>query len=264
VADDGSTTWVARMPIPHSGRTINYDTEALIGRLLLQQGCPVAAWTTVAVTGVPCSVAPLLRGEPIDDRVAWTAEFAGAVARTLRTLHDLPVDGHGPLRNSPAILAGQSSDDVAGIVERWWQAPIWPFDGSDLARHTIARLAPDLVDQLGGLDAEIRAATAGCAGLVHSDLHGEHLLRSPDWTLTAVLDFGDAFAGSVAWDFALLRWYYGDEPTALVANAYGANGRDLAERGRTLAVAVGLYKLAKYDGDLATLARIRRLIDHRR
>ena len=78
-------------------------------------------------------------------------------------------------------------------------------------------------------------------------------------TLAGLLDFGDAFVGCAAWDFALLHWYYSAPDVGLVAGAY-PGGAQLSDSGRLLAVAVGLYKFAKdpTQGDLA--ARIRRRI----
>lgn len=104
-------------------------------------------------------------------------------------------------------------------------------------------------------------------GLVHSDLHRAHLLRSGDdlsgGELAGVLDFGDAFVGSTAWDFALLHWYHGATNTRQVAHLYGdgdGDEDDLFERGRNLAVAVGCYKMAKRPDDTGAVARLEALL----
>ena len=119
--------------------------------------------------------------------------------------------------------------------------------------------APDLLPDIAMLERRIREAAQGSAALVHSDLHREHLLRGDGGTLAGLLDFGDAFVGCAAWDFALLHWYYSAPDVGLVAGAY-PGGAQLSDSGRLLAVAVGLYKFAKdpTQGDLA--ARIRRRI----
>jgi len=76
-------------------------------------------------------------------------------------------------------------------------------------------------------------------GVVHSDLHREHLLVGEDGGLAGVLDFGDAFVGARAWDYALLHWYYGEANAFRVA-AHDPNGEDEFSRGRVLATAIGL------------------------
>lgn len=71
--------------------------------------------------------------------------------------------------------------------------------------------------------------------MLHSDLRRDHLLRDSGGGLAALLDFGDAFVGSLAWDFALLHWYYGKANTGLVTASY-PEGEVLDCRGRHLAV----------------------------
>lgn len=99
------------------------------------------------------------------------------------------------------------------------------------------------------------------AGLVHSDLHREHLLAGASGNLTGVLDFGDAFVGSIAWDFALLHWYYGARASEAVAERH-PNGSTLTQSGRILAIAVGVYKLAKSQTDPTVPRRLRRVLSH--
>ncbi len=93
---------------------------------------------------------------------------------------------------------------------------------------------------------------------MHSDLHHQHLLHV-DHELTGVLDFGDAFIGSTAWDFALIRWYYGAINARRVADAYEP-GINMVERASALALAVGCYKVAKTPEDAAARARLRALL----
>lgn len=75
--------------------------------------------------------------------------------------------------------------------------------------------------------------------------------------LTGLLDFGDAFIGSAAWDVALLRHYFGADAADAVATVLDDTGR-LASDGALLAIAVAAYKLAKQPdrpGALDALAR---------
>jgi len=249
---------IARIPIPNSGRQTSYRSEQLIGERLAEAGHPVCRWRTGIADDVECSIGPVLDGEPVEYEVDWASEFITDLAALLRDLHRLTATGWGPLENSSSVLRGVSASATDGIVDRWFHALMWPFDGSDIESHPIASLESDLVSRLARMRDSIFAASRAPFGVVHSDLHRQHLLNS-DGRLSGVLDFGDAFVGSTAWDFALLRWYYGAANTDRVVEACEP-GQDLSRRGSRLAVAVGCYKVAKTPSDKAARARLRSLL----
>ncbi len=253
------TDSVIRVPIPNSGRLMSYRSEALITRLLTDAGHRVSPWDLVPVDDIECSIGPFLPGTPVEDDRTWPKPFVAGVAAILRELHQLPATGWGPLQNRADRLHGTSLSATAGIVERWFHAPIWPFDHSTLDTHPLATLDPELLPTLAELGNAIIDAASEPYGVLHSDLHRQHLLRDGD-QLAGVLDFGDAFVGSTAWDFALLHWYHGPRNTRHVADAYRADN-DLTTRGALLAVAVGCYKIAKTPGDATHRTRLRSLLD---
>ena len=289
VTDDGDPR-VVRVPIPSSGRRSTYRAEARLGSLLAAAGHPVVRWTTVDVdAGVSCSVGPLLEGQPIAYDKPWTDPVVAGLAALLRDLHALPVAGYGPLTDSDGPLRGDSASPLAGVLDRWIHAPIWPFDGTRLDAHPVTKAAPDLVAPLAAMEGTILGAASGPFGIVHADLHREHLLvtgapmlhtgpagastsRTGTGTSTSVtsprlggvLDFGAAFVGSTAWDVALLRWYYGQTTTQRVVAAYhretSTDGGDLLARGHALAVAVGCYKLARNPTDPTVISRLRAVL----
>lgn len=250
---------VVRVPIPNSGRLISYRSEVLIGELLAQAGHPVSTWRLEPADDVECSIGPLLPGTPVDEPWAWPKRFVESTAAVLRQLHRLPTTGWGPLDNRSDRLRGTSPSAPQGIVDRWFHAPIWPFDHSSLDAHPLATLGPDLLPLLSALEDEIVDAATGPFGVVHSDLHRQHLLHTGD-DLSGILDFGDAFIGSTAWDFALLRWYYGTDNTNHVAIAYEPDC-DLAKRGALLAISVGCYKIAKTPDNDTLRPQLRSLLD---
>ena len=137
---------------------------------------------------------------------------------------------------------------------------MWPFDHPSLDDHPITERAPDIARAATTLASDIAAADTGAIGVAHSDLHSEHLLVGESGSLTGVLDFGDAFIGSIAWDFALLNWYYGKANAAAVARHHPA-GSDVLDQGATLSIAVGLYKVAKDPNDPALIPRLRRCLE---
>lgn len=254
-ADCGGDQWVVRVPIADSGRRLSYRAEASVGAALAEAGHPVVCWETVEVDGVPVSVGPFRSGHPIDPDGRWSDSLAAEVAATLAALHGLPCRGWGPLRDIDDQLIGISSDATTAVVDRWFHAAIWPLDGSNLAEHPLAYVAPELAAEVAGRSEAILAAARGRRGLVHSDLHAEHLLVDADDRLAAVLDFGDAFIGSRAWDFALLIHYYGDGNAREVARHYGADD-DMMADAHDLAVAVAVYKIAKNPGRQVDVERL--------
>lgn len=259
-ASSASGDWIARVPMAHSGRPLTYRSEARIGELLHAAGHPVATWSLVEVDRTLCSVGPLLHGRPVEYGDAFQPDLAAALGRLLFDMHHLPAQGFGPLVDDERTLRGHSSSPRAGIVDRWYHAAIWPFDDSDLSGHAVSAIAPSLVEVIEPLRSRIIAESEGPVGVVHSDLHREHILRDEAGRLAGVLDFGDAFLGSCAWDFALLRWYYGDENAGRVAAGY-PDAADSQRAAAYLVVAVGLYKLAKVPRDPAVPTRLRRVVE---
>ena len=250
---------VVRVPIPNSGRLMSYRSEAQIGDLLADAGHPISRWSVRTRDDCDCSVGTLLEGTPIAYDSEWTASFALALALALRDLHHLPATGWGPLENASTQLVGTSMSERQGIVDRWFHAAMWPFDGSSFLSHPIVDVEPELAMQVAQQELQILGAVGAPFGVLHSDLHQQHLLHI-DGELSGVLDFGDAFIGSIAWDFALLLWYYGPRNAERFAHAYGS-GPEMLERGTLLALAVGCYKIAKTPQDKAARHRLHALLD---
>jgi aminoglycoside phosphotransferase (APT) family kinase protein len=250
---------VVSVPISNSGRLISYRSEVAIGDLLAAAGHPVSRWDLEAVDDVECAIGTILEGSPVTYGSDWTPSFASSVASVLRDLHHLPVTGWGPLANTADELSGTSESANDGIVDRWSHAVVWPFADIELTAHPLADLDPDLVGQIDPWRDAIVAAAAEPFGLVHSDLHHQHLLHVGG-ELTGLLDFGDAFIGSTAWDVALIHWYYGADNAARVTQEDGTDP-SLFERGALLAVAVGCCKVAKTPHDRPTLDRLRLLVE---
>ena len=260
IAHVGQERWVVRVPIEDSGRRITYQAEATIGRYLGSLGHPVAEWTIVSVNGSTCSVARQIPGVPVVYDQAWSSKFGHSVGRLLGDLHAMPAERFGPLEDHQVSIRGVSDDRVQGVADRWCHARMWPFDGESLDDHPIIDHAPEIGNAAISLAERIKAAEAGASGVVHSDLHQEHLLVDENGSLAGVLDFGDAFVGSVAWDFALLNWYHGKANASLVARHY-PDGSDALDRGIVLSIAVGLYKMAKNPNDLTVIPRLRRCLE---
>lgn len=169
------------------------------------------------------------------------------------------MSGFGPLVDAPGPPRGEADSIRDGVLGRWCWARCWPFDHTDLAGHPLADRDPAAAVALEARTRQVLDAADGPLGVVHSDLHPEHLLASPHGDLTGVLDFGDAFVGSTAWDLALLHWYYGARAAQDVARHHPQGG-DLVRQGRVLALAVGAYKLAKNPADAQVLVRLARVI----
>ncbi len=258
-AQSGAGQWVVRVPVGDRARPPRYGVESRIAALLHDLGHPVATWTLVKVGETVCSVAPLLRGSPVKYGHPFSPELARALGRLLCDLHQLDSGGFGPLIDDASRLQGSSSSVTDGVLARWRHAPIWPFDQSELSAHPVRQVAPHVAADVQRLRGEILHAAQGPVGVVHSDLHREHILRDDTGCLAAVLDFGDAFVGSPAWNFALLNWYYGAAEAARVSASY-RDSVGVEVPGRLLATAVGLYKLAKTPDTPAIATRLERIV----
>ena len=143
-----------------------------------------------------------------------------------------PGNRWGPLENRADLLRGTSPS-----ANRRHRRTLVPrirsgrSTDSDLDTPPARHLDPDLVPTIADSRRQIVAAATEPFGVLHSDLHRQHLLHVGG-ELDGMLDFGDAFIGSTAWDFALLHWYYGPRNAHRVAAAYGADG-DLSDTRRT-------------------------------
>lgn len=106
-ASSPSGDWIVRVPVPDSGRTLSYRSEARIGDLLHALGHPVATWSLVETNETLCSVAPRLHGRPIDYDEPFPAKFAPELGRLLGDLHRLEASGFGPLEDDDRVLHGR-------------------------------------------------------------------------------------------------------------------------------------------------------------
>lgn len=251
--------WIVRVPVAGTDRSIRLRAEAAVGGLLAARGHPVASWEVVDVDGITCAVGERLAGTSISYGTEWAPEFSVRLGDLLADLHSLPADGFGPLVDDADELHGESVSALGGVRRRWCWATCWPFDGSDLVDHPVSHLMPEAASAIARLEQQLLGAIEGPIGVVHSDLHHEHLLAGSAGGLTGVLDFGDAFIGSVAWDFAQLHWYYGPDVSDAVARRH-PDGEELDERGRLLATALGIYKLAKSPTDPKVPPRLQRIL----
>ena len=253
------TDHVVRVPAAGTDRSIRFCAEAALGEALSAAGHPVARWTVVEVEGTDCVVGPRLPGAPVASDGEWSAAFTAALGRLLADLHALPATGFGPLADSAGALRGDGGSVRDGVLRRWCWARCWPFDDPDLTGHPLTACDPAAAAALEARTQHVLDAADGPLGVVHSDLHREHLLAGPKGDLTGVLDFGDAFVGSPAWDVALLHWYYGPQAARDVARHHPL-GQDLVERAWMLVLAVGAYKLAKNPADPQVPVRLARAL----
>ncbi|MEZ5165193.1 MAG: aminoglycoside phosphotransferase family protein [Acidimicrobiales bacterium] len=248
-----STAWTAhgadgdelviRVPNGDGLRLVpDYRQEARLNAALIAVGVPATATMVVTVDGTDCSVAPRRRGSPVTE-TGWTDAFVRDIAIALAAAHSLPPQQFG----------------LPTAVDRFWLARIWPFDDLSLDEHPVTATFPGEVQRIRSYAERILSAGADPPVVVHTDLHPQHLLQSPEGRLSALLDFGDAFAGPAAWDFACLRYYHGDEIARRVAGLYPA-GAELREATTLLSMAFALYKLDKTPDRPDVVARVRRLL----
>jgi aminoglycoside phosphotransferase (APT) family kinase protein len=157
--------------------------------------------------GVPLIDVPR-PGPPVGDDIA---ETLGAL---LAALHAVPVDrvdGLVPIDNDPLE---QWLADVTGIWSR-------------VAQHVPAAHRPAVEGWLAAAPPPTAADTV----LSHMDLGIEHVLVDPaTWTVSGVIDWGDAAVGDPAYDLGLILRDLG--PGGLAAALRGRGGGDAALRER--------------------------------
>jgi aminoglycoside phosphotransferase (APT) family kinase protein len=231
--------WVVRVPVPGDARPDpDYRGEAALNAALRQVGVPATDTQPVEIDGTLCSIAPRLGGSPVRPD-EWNDEFVNDVASALAATHSIPVGRHR----------------LSGAVERFHLARLWPLDDTDLHDHPITRRLPGRVGWIESQRDAVATEAHQPACVVHSDLHWDHLLRTPDGRLGGLLDFGDAFAGPPAWDFACLRYYHGLDVVQRVAAAY-PGGDDVLRRSARLGIAFALYKLDKTPDRVDVVERV--------
>ena len=232
-----------------------YRTEhALMARLAgLGARVPVPMsgnWQLDGWRLAPFSLTSFLPGVPLQANASEWA--AGPLATFLRLLHGIPVTGAGRLVEIEGQLRGESEDMEGGLVAAFYGYPLWPFGTARLEVHPALALRPELVALVAGQAAAIRqAALEGPGVIVHSDLHEENILQ--DGHQLGFIDFGEAFIGSPAWEFAAMAYFGGWSLADRTLTAYLADRRDEpAWRASTAALAIcfGLHRWEQ-DGRLA-------------
>lgn len=173
-------------------------------------------------------------------------EGAHDLGELLASLHALPCEGFGLTEDRRDALVGGQRGIGAGLLERW--PGLWPFDGTALLAHPVARLAPHLIEPASRFrEAILRFGLLTRGVVLHSDLNPMHLFLR-EGRLATVIDLSDAFIGPAAGDFAVFASHYGWERTGAVIEGYTASTvlreTRLAEA-QLFGVAVALYRIRK-------------------
>lgn len=250
-------------------RPVTYQSEFTILRMLRQAGCPVPEPIMSSVElAVPLSELPepwavtrTLPGEAIHTH-PLTLDVAQDLGLVLARLHEFPVQGYGRLVERPHVLIGQQQNPVAGVCARWCWADLWPFDESALQHHPFTQVTPHLQKDMEAVETPIWASVEETpVVLTHSDLHGKHVFVCNE-TLSGVIDFGAAFIGVPAWDFAVLAFYHGWPAVQATLNGYGASWKNekFLRHIQLLALVVGLYKLSRAVKAQEPATKIERII----
>lgn len=194
---------------------------------------------------LPWAMVSEATGEPAEaDRLdrAGVADLGAWLAR----LHALPCAGLGLLEDRRDALGGVSPDMTDALLERW--GGLWPFDGTSLLAHPIARLAPTVIEPASRFrESLLRFGQLTRGVVLHSDLNPLHLYLS-NGRLSTVIDFSDAFIGPPAADIAVFASHYGWEHAEQLLETYTSSAvlreTRLAEA-HLLGVAIGLYRVRK-------------------
>jgi aminoglycoside phosphotransferase (APT) family kinase protein len=263
-------TLIIRLIAAGTNRPATFQSEFTILRMLRAAGCPAPepimhsgemdlAHSTVLE---PWAITRLIPGAPLQNTPIWP-QLAHDVGRVLSIVHTLPVHNFGRLVEQPAGLLGQQTDPLAGVLSRWCWAVLWPFDGSPFTQHPLAQIRPALAPPIQALaERLVEMLVDEPSVLTHSDLHGEHIFTL-NGSLTGIIDFGAAFIGLPAWDFAVMAFYHGWPAAQTTIAGYTASSQDqqhLLRQTQRLALIVGLYKLDRAVKAQAPATKVDRIV----
>lgn len=270
---DGDQSFIVRTMRDGSNRPVTYQSEFAILRHLALDGCPVPRpiLNSCEVAGLASqpfswSITGMVAGKSVGSG-PLSYKVASQLGHFLATLHRLPVSGYGRLCESTTLLCGQQQNQLDGICARWCWAPIWPYDQSVLSHHRVVDWAPQLIEPLLLLQTRLLALMDTEQVVVnHADLHGEHIFQQ-DNNLTGIIDFGAAFIGIAAWDFAVLAYYHGWHICRVALEGYLQGMAQQAlkfdmfwRQVQEVAVVVALYKLAKISNPVVSSDKVARAI----
>lgn len=226
-----------------------FEAQAAILRRLAEGDTSLAVprnLGTGAEGGRGWSVDTLAPGEPVRELDGPSVGAAAELGRLLRALHALPVEGFGMLEDRRELLRGTAASFVEGVLARYAEA--WPYSGTPLVAHPVARVAPHLLGAIGELREQLeRYAEASAVAVLHGDLHGGHVFVE-DGRLAGVIDFGSAWAGPPAFDLASVAVFMGWGVLEDVLAGYETNSvlRDVRRaEAEQLAVVLALHRLRR-------------------
>ena len=268
---DGTDEVIVRLIPPGTNRPTTYQSEFTILRLLEDRGCPVPQPILNSAECVgqlqdipePWAVTRVIKGQAIK-KGRLPIQTARDLGELLAIVHTLPTEQYGRLGEQKDLLCGLQADPLSGIQARWCWAEIWPFDHLSLAEHCVAQLAPHLISELELVAPSIlKMIEDESVVLTHSDLHGEHIFTQNE-RLTGIIDFGVAFIGTPAWDFAVVAFYHGWDVLREVLIGYSSlkekREYHLAQTFK-ITLVVSLYKLSKAFESNAPQHKIQRIVE---
>jgi aminoglycoside phosphotransferase (APT) family kinase protein len=238
---------VLRLPVYLEDAACTYPIEHAVLARLTALGARVPApfqgsWQIPGWSLGPFSLTSFVAGVPLRaESHDWASTPIGAF---LALLHSIPVTGFGPLDTESGRLIGRSTTADGGLLAAFEGFGPWPLDATPLPAHPAGLKRPDLLAAIqarAGLVA--RAARAGPAVIVHSDLHEENILE--DDRRLGFIDFGQCFVGAAGWDFAAIAYFSGWRLADASLAAYRAEpstSRLDAAPIAALALSFGLYR----------------------
>jgi aminoglycoside phosphotransferase (APT) family kinase protein len=211
---DGDVRLVLRIERPDAGYPNSYRIEHERMAALVAAGAVVptpvtGSWEVVPDAALAYSLTTHLPGSPTSNGAL--AGLVDQVAAFLRVLHGMPATG----------------DMRPALMERFADG-IWPIGGRPLSAHPALAGRPALRARVERHAIAVQAAMERPPlVLVHSDMHEENMLSDGD--RLAFIDFGEAFEGAAAWEFASIAYFtswdlsdailvrYLDDPAAALA-----------------------------------------------
>jgi hypothetical protein len=126
---------------------------------------------------------------------------------------------------------------------------MWPIGRRPVTAHPALAGRPGLAARIDLCASDVRTAMGERPFvLVHSDLHEENLLSDGD--RLAVIDFGETFVGSAAWEFASFAYFTSWALADAVIGAFAVDGRGAARWRRSATWLALPFGLVRWEQDL--------------
>ena len=143
-----------------------------------------------------------------------------AMGALMKRMHDIRVDGYGPVHAKDGKLVGRFSS----WKENWTSRESYYREELEYLKNN-ALLSEEEIQKLSDVHTEICSLQFGRASLLHGDFHGVHVFVQGT-TITGVIDLGRLLAGDPRYDVAMSLVFQNPRQQEWFKKGYGDGAYD--------------------------------------